>query len=349
MALARRVSVGVIVLAALGAPARGPAPDRSAATVLGLRVMMKAIESYSITANGYPAEAETARLRRILVPTHAGGLPARDGWGQPWRIALRPSAYELRSAGEDGTFGTADDLVAAQGDVGAPPPTCEGQRESLAREQLAGLERAAESYRVDNNAWPPLAPGSLDALAPILAPTYIQRVPLRDPWGRAYEGECSERGCAFRSAGPDADGAESALTSAEPEMSAPLRPEGLALIASGRRVELGDEAVAPDVPRVDELAVLQGDCAGWSIEGLAIGRGLLPEMTPFCTPCVECGPSRCAPADPVPRGVYVLRHVRQERPRGGFGVDAARTLAVAARRMMRRGFVGDAAILASAA
>jgi hypothetical protein len=59
-----------------------------------------------------------ARLEEIVAPDPADTnfLPHdrwwTDGWQRRFRYTLSGSAFELRSAGEDGLFGTADDLVA---------------------------------------------------------------------------------------------------------------------------------------------------------------------------------------------------------------------------------------------
>ena len=82
------------------------------------REMKIAVESYNIQCGRYPTSAEG--LGALLTNTITDGwhgpfldgtaLPV-DGWGRNYRYLLTVGGPEIRSAGPDMMFDTADDIV----------------------------------------------------------------------------------------------------------------------------------------------------------------------------------------------------------------------------------------------
>ena len=52
---------------------------------------------------------------------------------------------------------------------------------------LRSIAQAVEAYSVDNGYFPRVATGSVEALAPILEPAFIQTMPIRDGWGNPMQ------------------------------------------------------------------------------------------------------------------------------------------------------------------
>jgi hypothetical protein len=80
-----------------------------------MRIVARALEKARQSTGTYPAE-----LREILaLPIADPNVRPQewwliDGWNRPFRYVRQSNGYELRSAGEDGRFGSGDDLVEAE-------------------------------------------------------------------------------------------------------------------------------------------------------------------------------------------------------------------------------------------
>ncbi len=110
-----------------------------------LRALKRAALAYRAENGGLPGSVAD------LVPARLGGDFALDPWGRPY--AIDPDAGEIRSAGPDGSAGTADDVVLPLGVTGAatglsgipaPPaftPTSPGDRARAEEEQRALFRR----------------------------------------------------------------------------------------------------------------------------------------------------------------------------------------------------------------
>jgi type II secretory pathway pseudopilin PulG len=83
-------------------------------TMADLRTISTALESYATEKNAYPKVQSFDDLGPLLVPTYIKLIPARDGWGGPFRYACskeedgRCVGYILASGGKDRTFEHAD-------------------------------------------------------------------------------------------------------------------------------------------------------------------------------------------------------------------------------------------------
>jgi len=101
----------VLVLAVAGLQACSPPRPRSQPTALGeLWHVHLGVKSFAAERGRLPQTIE--ELNDASFPARyvgAGGL--RDSWGRAIRYRLVPGEYELRSAGPDGVFENADDLV----------------------------------------------------------------------------------------------------------------------------------------------------------------------------------------------------------------------------------------------
>lgn len=65
----------------------------------------------------------------LIDPTAQPGFSGRDPWGHEFRYSATGRAFEIRSAGSDGTMGTADDIIAV-GRLGRAIP-CEVRHDGL--------------------------------------------------------------------------------------------------------------------------------------------------------------------------------------------------------------------------
>jgi hypothetical protein len=88
--------------------------DRAVSDLDGLR---RALEQYAADSSGYPDATSCADLLS-KVPSRGVILPEKDPWGNDYSCSTSQTAYSLRSPGEDGAWGTPDD-IAVEG--GAPP------------------------------------------------------------------------------------------------------------------------------------------------------------------------------------------------------------------------------------
>jgi len=77
----------------------------------------RALEQYAADQSGYPDASSCGDLLAKL-PSRGSPLPERDPWGNPYECRSAAGGYSIRSAGEDGSPGTRDDVVL---EGGAPP------------------------------------------------------------------------------------------------------------------------------------------------------------------------------------------------------------------------------------
>jgi len=77
----------------------------------------RALEQYAADQSGYPDASSCGDLLAKL-PSRGSTLPERDPWGNPYECRSAAGGYSIRSAGEDGSPGTGDDVVL---EGGAPP------------------------------------------------------------------------------------------------------------------------------------------------------------------------------------------------------------------------------------
>lgn len=99
-----------------------PHPDECGATNRSLNLVADALARFHRDRASYP-DSLRALLRMEVPPPY---LPARedwfvDGWGTELRYRRRGPGYELRAAGPDRAFDTADDVVESRG-AGSPAP-----------------------------------------------------------------------------------------------------------------------------------------------------------------------------------------------------------------------------------
>jgi hypothetical protein len=88
-----------------------------------LETIGAALERYAMDHSGYPQASSLEEAEAALAPGYLRSLPRRDGWGRPLRLTSQPESFSLRSDGQDGQPGTADDLGRESGGrVGAPVP-----------------------------------------------------------------------------------------------------------------------------------------------------------------------------------------------------------------------------------
>jgi hypothetical protein len=100
--------------------AKKPADDR---TMRDLRTVATAIEAYATDENHYPKVMSYDALKPILSPTYLRELPAKDGWGTPYRYAVSSDGahYRLASAGADRQFEGGSDTIALFDEKNRPP------------------------------------------------------------------------------------------------------------------------------------------------------------------------------------------------------------------------------------
>ena len=96
------------VLMGVAAVAFGPAllRGKTTATKASMTTLKRAITEYQGINNQYPAQLDA------LAPNYVDPLP-QDGWNNPFYYASPGQggrAFDLISAGEDGAYGTPDDI-----------------------------------------------------------------------------------------------------------------------------------------------------------------------------------------------------------------------------------------------
>ncbi len=75
-------------------------------TQANMQTLIRAIEFFSGMEGRVPEDLSELSRARIVAPT------ATDGWGRPFRYEkLSASSFRLTSAGQDGRFGSRDDIV----------------------------------------------------------------------------------------------------------------------------------------------------------------------------------------------------------------------------------------------
>ena len=92
------------IVAAIAIPNLLNAIDRGKQkrTIVDLRAVAAAIESYSVDRGHYPEARDIDALRSILEPEHDRRLPTTDGWAQRLVIQSDAGGYRLYSLGKDG-------------------------------------------------------------------------------------------------------------------------------------------------------------------------------------------------------------------------------------------------------
>lgn len=102
---------------------RGDAAEKTATTVAGMQLVQASAGGFCVDSGRYPrsvAELEAAQ--------HAGGKVTGcafdssyliDGWGRPIEAEWSEHAPRLRSAGPDGQFATADDIISPDSTSGS--------------------------------------------------------------------------------------------------------------------------------------------------------------------------------------------------------------------------------------
>ncbi len=80
-------------------------------TMVDMRSIATAVESYAVDHNAYPPATSFQGLSRYLEPTYVAKVPEMDGWMHPFRYVAwsrrdssRPEEYIILSAGKDGLF-----------------------------------------------------------------------------------------------------------------------------------------------------------------------------------------------------------------------------------------------------
>jgi hypothetical protein len=82
-----------------------------------LRAVGSALEQHVIDVSAYPDAPTCQSLSAALSLRGGQEMPRTDPWGTPYDCRSRSGGYVLRSAGEDGQQGTADDLVVKGGEA----------------------------------------------------------------------------------------------------------------------------------------------------------------------------------------------------------------------------------------
>ena len=92
------------VLAAIAIPNFLNALDRGKQkrTLIDMRSIGTAIESYAVEHGTYPATDKILDLREMLQPKYIKSMPANDGWGHPFRVEASATSYTVWSTGKDG-------------------------------------------------------------------------------------------------------------------------------------------------------------------------------------------------------------------------------------------------------
>lgn len=85
-----------------------------------LQAAVRAMEQYSIDHSSYPAASTCQELAAALHEARTGSVPMKDPWGNGYTCMSSDNGYVLRSAGDDGEPGTADDISVSGGSPGPP-------------------------------------------------------------------------------------------------------------------------------------------------------------------------------------------------------------------------------------
>ncbi len=77
---------------------------RQKRSMADIRTLGTALEAYAVDNNSYPPDITSAEeLESLLCPMYLAGLPARDGWNEPFGISTASdgSSYQIISYGSD--------------------------------------------------------------------------------------------------------------------------------------------------------------------------------------------------------------------------------------------------------
>ena len=92
---------------------REQARSKHVQTVAQLRTLISAMQVYEIDAGKLPPAANITELAKYLEPKYSPKMPQTDAWGRKFDLATVSTldGYYLASAGPDGAYDTADDIV----------------------------------------------------------------------------------------------------------------------------------------------------------------------------------------------------------------------------------------------
>jgi hypothetical protein len=92
---------------------REQAQSKHVQTVAQLRTLISAMQTYEVSAGKLPPAADIKELAKYLEPAYVPKMPQTDAWGHRLDFAMVSTldGYYLASAGPDGSFETADDIV----------------------------------------------------------------------------------------------------------------------------------------------------------------------------------------------------------------------------------------------
>lgn len=123
-----------VVLAILPGAGCGDTTERAAVQmvtaldrgkVTGTRGTMETIATglrvYAVDHSGYPETDSLDDAMAALVPAHLRAPIDSDAWGRRLSYRGEQESYRLSSSGQDGEFGTADDIVLEDGRFTASP------------------------------------------------------------------------------------------------------------------------------------------------------------------------------------------------------------------------------------
>lgn len=79
-----------------------------------------ALTRYEVDQGGFPQGSSMDDLASALVPGYMPRLDRQDAWGSPYAYSSDGVGYTIASAGEDGSAGTADDVVLRDGVITPP-------------------------------------------------------------------------------------------------------------------------------------------------------------------------------------------------------------------------------------
>jgi hypothetical protein len=92
------------IMAAIAIPNFLNAVDRGKQkrTMIDMRAIGGAIESYASDKTFYPNVSSADELRAELVPEYIQSMPSADGWGHPFQVEASGADYTMYSRGKDG-------------------------------------------------------------------------------------------------------------------------------------------------------------------------------------------------------------------------------------------------------
>lgn len=95
------------IVAAIAIPNLLNAIDRSKQkrTMVDMRCIGTAVESYAVEFNVYPSAGDIQTLADVttnVVPVYVKVLPLQDGWQNDFYVSSTPEGYTIASGGKDG-------------------------------------------------------------------------------------------------------------------------------------------------------------------------------------------------------------------------------------------------------